>query len=469
MGCNQCPGGPRNSPNPLNSFSTEVIAEAAKRRGIELRWKQITGPVEEALRSGEIDIWPRHVPEPGTTSELHYTAPWLEMNYALLQPEKAKPLDPRTAAGAKIAHMRGAFLRNIVLREAPDAVPVEVASRLELVEILCNGGAEASLLEARSAMTLLMRAGGACRGGGFQLVPLPGASPQASIVARRAAAPAADGMREEIVRMAGDGALGRLHARWFFIPSNETQALADLLDARTSAWQWAGLALGVSLLGLLSLWQTRRLRQAQQQAATANASKSRFLASMSHEIRTPMNAVLGLTNMLLETRLTSYQHETARLIRHSAESLLHLINDVLDLSKMEAGKLTLDEVPVALARMMEDTISMVRPRAHEKGLDLRVTVSPELPAVIRADRGRLGQVLLNLTANAVKFTECGRVEVVAESAGEGRFGITVRDTGIGIPAEALPRLFAEFEQVDQTISTRYGGTGFRLARTLLAP
>jgi signal transduction histidine kinase/CheY-like chemotaxis protein len=464
IGCTECPGNARAASNPLAAFSNEVLAEAGRRRKIELIWTRIDVSVEQALVSGKIDLWPRHVPDGPVPAGLHYSAAWLETNYALLQRDGRPPV---TASGRgkrpRIGHIKAPFLRRILDQNVPGSVPVEAANRRDLVLGVCEERFDASLLEARAAQVFLMRLGAECPQIGFQLVPLPGAAPPASIAARRGASRVADSLREEIVRMASDGALARLHAKWFFIPSNETQAIADLQTARSRAWQWGGLALGATLLGVLSLFQTRRLRIAQQQAAAANASKSRFLASMSHEIRTPMNAVLGLSNMLLETRLDSRQRETARLIRHSAESLLHIINDVLDVSKMEAGKLVLDPVVFPVASLIEDTASLLRPRAAEKNLKLTIRLDESLPAYVRADKGRVAQVLLNLMANAVKFTEKGEVEVSASVPSPGQLRISVRDTGIGIPADALPRLFAEFEQVDPSITTRFGGTGLGLA------
>ncbi|WP_256623510.1 histidine kinase N-terminal 7TM domain-containing protein [Methanolobus chelungpuianus] len=203
------------------------------------------------------------------------------------------------------------------------------------------------------------------------------------------------------------------------------------------------------------------------QAEMANSAKSQFLAVMSHEMRTPLNGIIGFTDLLMETELTEAQMQHMKAVYTSATSLLDLINDVLDFSKIEADKLELDTERIDLTEICEQVADIVKCRAHEKGLELLLNISPEMPRYVIADRLRLKQVLVNLLGNAVKFTETGEIELRIEAmpvtdTGLADFTFSVRDTGIGIARENLSRIFNSFSQADGSITRRYGGTGLGL-------
>jgi signal transduction histidine kinase/CheY-like chemotaxis protein len=209
------------------------------------------------------------------------------------------------------------------------------------------------------------------------------------------------------------------------------------------------------------------LRAAKESAEQATRAKSEFLANMSHEIRTPMNGVFGTLDLLLETELASNQRELARLGRGSAEALLTIINDILDFSKIEAGRLEIEAVPVDLLLTVEDTGSVVAPKAQERGIDVIVRYAPDAARYVIGDAGRIRQVLLNLVSNAVKFTERGHVIIqVEQCSASGRrveLRFSVEDTGIGIPEEKLGDIFGMFTQADASTTRRFGGTGLGLA------
>lgn len=242
---------------------------------------------------------------------------------------------------------------------------------------------------------------------------------------------------------------------------------AHVWASATNLYNSAGIKIGVieSIRNINELKETMaQLVEARQAAETADQAKSDFLATMSHEIKTPMNGILGMAQLLAETDLDSEQKDLIASVLFSAKHLMTLLNDILDLSKIQAGKIHLEREEISLPAIISDAVNALRPLYEKKQLELIPEISENCPPVFHGDPLRVRQIIFNLLGNAIKFTEKGRIEIRLELVeAENRILISITDTGIGIPQDKTEQIFEVFEQADNSTTRRYGGTGLGLA------
>ncbi len=451
--------------------TADILKEAARRAGYPLTWVQTKELPETMFRQGKIDLWVDLTVTEERKKLFYMTRPWQWNEFILVSLATTPEPEPTEVSRAAIldAPVDHRFARQWLTK----AELLPQPDRATIFRRVCEGAAPYGMMTRRTALYLMVHRPEGCQKQPLKLHALHDDPTGIATAADPGFERYADRLREEISRMAADGAMHRIYSRYSDIVGTDVNNVFRLQDAEHREmllkWGLATLAFCASLLlwQMLRLSQTRRkLERALKRSRAAEVAKNDFLATMTHEIRTPLHGFLGLTKLLLDSPLNPEQRDYASTALRSALHLSQLLNDVLDYSKLEAGRMQVESVPVELSPMLDSVTKLVMPMAQENGLAVSVHIDPTVPAVLLGDETRLRQVLWNLLGNAVKFTVRGSVTVRVDRLPEpDRLRFTVRDTGIGIPAAKMARMFEKFDQADASMSRRFGGTGLGLAIT----
>ncbi len=420
------------------------------------RWTQV---MAEA-RSGELDMVMALTPSSERSEYLNFTRPYLHFPHMIFTRRDAPLITGiDDLQGAHVAVERDYVTAEFLKHNHPQLQLVEMDTTAETLHALASGKVDAYIGNLTLGSYLIDKLG-------YGNLKVAAPTPYANDLAI--------GVRKDWPKLQSilDKALAA-------IDENERRAIRqgslgiryDVEVDYTLLWQVLAVAGVLLLITLLWIAQIRRqkaaLALAKSEAEQANRFKSHFLANMSHEIRTPMNAIMGFSHLALQTQLTSRQYHYIDKINASARTLLGVINDILDFSKIEAGKLEMEKIPFSLDEVLENLASLTAIRAEEKGLEILYNRDLKIPSMLIGDPLRLGQVLINLTGNAIKFTQQGEVMVNArlerQSDNTAWVRFAVSDTGIGIDTAELPRLLQPFTQMDGSTTRQYGGSGLGLS------
>ncbi|MFN0102472.1 MAG: ATP-binding protein [Bryobacteraceae bacterium] len=450
---------------PPTGFAVEVVREATRRLGMRVEWIRLSGTTEKALTTGQIDLYPMLAMIPSRVGIIDFSEPWWENTLVVVSQPKAPSRAVADSEGKRISLIHATFGLQRMKTLFPRAIPVPEKEYEMVVQNVCTGRAQGAIIEMRLAtgLTLLPQ----CAKVELTMAWFPELNLTYGVGARLGLKKEADRIQAEIVRMAQDGTMTKLGEPWGVQVTNQKKLLDSLVAGRVREQWWLDVTLGTVLLLLLAVAQSYRLRRERRKAEEALAIRSEFVANISHEIRTPLNGLLGMTQILRDTPLDTSQRECAEILDSSGQTLLALINELLDFSKLEAGKLQVESIALSPRKIAREVVQLFAARASAHAVLIAFEESPGVPEAVLGDPIRLRQILSNLVSNAVKFTARGsirvRVSPVSGSGDSSSVRFEVIDTGCGVDASFADRIFEPFTQADGSTSRKYGGTGLGLS------
>jgi signal transduction histidine kinase/ActR/RegA family two-component response regulator len=452
----------RNSQGQPEGLVVDVLRTAARRAGIQLEWNFSPDSMDVSLRRGDIDLWSQANVTPERAAEFHATPPWLSNDYWLVwigEDSRLPKLDGKVIAVRPLPH-----LERLARRAFPGAKIDPHYDAGPALRKLCRAaGLDALIVPHNILLRDLSHWPAECSGKPLRSALAPHGHVPIALFARKGLEVPADALRHEIGALALSGDLSGYFRTWGVPESDETRLNEVVSKIRTRQYLMAACVTLLLALLVSAVQLNRDLRVARQDAEKANVAKSAFLANMSHEIRTPLNGVLGMNSLLLASNLPAEQREWSRAVQTSGQSLLAVLNDILDLAKIEAGSFQLEPAPFCLHDTLADCARLFRAQARLKNLQLDLDTAPELPRWVLGDAIRIRQIVSNYLSNAIKFTEQGAILLGAQVTATGQIRISVRDTGPGLSPDQQAKLFQRFVQADESTTRRYGGTGLGLA------
>jgi signal transduction histidine kinase/CheY-like chemotaxis protein len=448
-------------------FAVEVLNRAADLAGYELEWVHTVEGPEPSFAAGVADLWPFVTTYAERHKEIFLTEPWWRIGTILYFPASLRIRSIEDLAGRSLA------LTSPMRRYTPDLpfpkdLRIEVFSQTEAAfEAMCLGKMDVALLDYRIAEGVTLNRPSACPPMQLGSLLLEEASRSFAIGADKGHERVAMRLRAAIDTMADSGEIVDIAVRWRLLHRTDSAFILWLDRSRERNQLLQNLFWTLIGLLLIVLFFAQRFYQARGQAELSARARSQFLANMSHEIRTPMNGILGMTELTLATNLSAEQRDNLTMARNSARNLLEILNDILDFSRIESGKLKLEVIPFDLGEVTRRSMELFALNAEAKGIALQREIEEGLPLLFHGDPVRLQQVLMNLVGNAVKFTEVGfvRLEVRSRQREEGRYDLdfAVVDSGVGIEPEQQRHIFEAFSQADSSTTRRFGGTGLGLS------